>query len=978
MRKNLLDRNLPAAAVQNVSRVLALVLVVVTLFSVTCFSQQARLIKDVNTDEEAYYGEYSMLTPAVGIMYFVSREKELWKTTGTTGGTVKLKSLNSIRSLIHVGSTAYFLGEDVTHGVELWKSNGTAAGTVMVKDILPGVANDALLSELTSVGNRLFFAAQTSAGKELWISDGTATGTRMVKDIFPKAGSSNPNELTNVNGLCYFSANDGQHGYELWKSDGTAAGTVLVKDIRPEYRSGSQPTKLVDVNGTLFFTAITSNGRELWKSNGTAEGTQLVYDINNGGGSSSIDNMTNVSGKLMFSANDGIHGQELWRSDGTWNTTHMVKDMTPGPRGSQGTDYISEPIDHFANINGILYYQAYQNNVHKIWRSDGTEQGTIALQNVGFVGWGPSAPRFSRVNNAVFYFNAIYNESTGRTKNFLWKIDPSSTTPVVVREFGVPIDEYYVSLQQSMVTFNNSLIIANLEGGGYKLFRYTGSTGQVTVLKDVYNSTMGSNPTFVAAMNNTAFFTTYNEMNGDNGGLFQTDGTSAGTLKLVDYPLVLGTTKTHFFYSDGAERLNVWKTDGVKAEKVFGPHPDYRIRQEGIAVGNLIYFTSYPEMLWRSDGTAAGTFPLKPVYWMQQMYKAGDLLIYIHVNASNEVEIWRSNGTVAGTLKLKTLANHNWYSWRTHNHAYLNGVLYFLANDETYGVEVWRTDGTAAGTYMFADLRQADADNEFDFDIATMAVFKKELYISALADDDKWYLYKSNGVNAPAKMMELFPVGAFAPADDKMFMFVGDRHPRPEAIINAPFLYTTDGTAAGTQKVSNELLSTYDLDYTVINNVIYCNTEWTEMLYRSDGTSCGSFIVNTGVAGAAPMIAINNSILFRGVKEPYGAEPYILNTLEIESPCAAEVAVAETSSATQMQFMTQSPNPFTSDFSLTINGSDGEVTEVSVYTFGGRHVETIAAESNTKYNLGSNWPQGLYIVKVNKGGAVETQRVFKK
>src|SRR5437016_4892947 len=37
--------------------------------------------------------------------------------------------------LTTVGSTVFFVADDIRHGTELWRSDGTAAGTVMVKNI---------------------------------------------------------------------------------------------------------------------------------------------------------------------------------------------------------------------------------------------------------------------------------------------------------------------------------------------------------------------------------------------------------------------------------------------------------------------------------------------------------------------------------------------------------------------------------------------------------------------------------------------------------------------------------------------------------------------------------------------------------------------------------------------------------------------------------------------------------------------------
>src|SRR5262249_45248093 len=134
--------------------------------------------------------------------------------------------------------TTFFTADDGVHGRELWKTDGTTTGTVLVQDIFPG-SYGSYPDDLVMIGSTLFFTADDGVnGRELWKSDGTAAGTVLVKDIFPGPGGSLPlaptvPNLTNVNGTLFFRANDGVTGGELWKSNGTAAGTVLVKDIRP-------------------------------------------------------------------------------------------------------------------------------------------------------------------------------------------------------------------------------------------------------------------------------------------------------------------------------------------------------------------------------------------------------------------------------------------------------------------------------------------------------------------------------------------------------------------------------------------------------------------------------------------------------------------------------------------------------------------------------------------------------------------------
>ena len=88
--------------------------------------------------------------------------------------------------LTAVGSMLFFQATDGSNGYELWKSDGTSAGTVMVANINPGVASSSP-ARLTAVGNMLYFTASDStSGNELWKSDGTSTGTVVVANINPQ------------------------------------------------------------------------------------------------------------------------------------------------------------------------------------------------------------------------------------------------------------------------------------------------------------------------------------------------------------------------------------------------------------------------------------------------------------------------------------------------------------------------------------------------------------------------------------------------------------------------------------------------------------------------------------------------------------------------------------------------------------------------------------------------------------------------
>ncbi|HEX5154124.1 MAG TPA: MopE-related protein [Parafilimonas sp.] len=143
-----------------------------------------------------------------GTLFFqastLSSGNELWKSDGTAAGTVLVKDIapginpnnsspyNGIPSnLVVANSILFFNAFNPTYGTEIWKSDGTSSGTVMIKDINPGVNGSVIggLMAYTAVSNRIFFAATNGTnGIELWQTDGEICGTSMVADLNPGTG----------------------------------------------------------------------------------------------------------------------------------------------------------------------------------------------------------------------------------------------------------------------------------------------------------------------------------------------------------------------------------------------------------------------------------------------------------------------------------------------------------------------------------------------------------------------------------------------------------------------------------------------------------------------------------------------------------------------------------------------------------------------------------------------------------------------
>lgn len=356
-------------------------------------------------DNEPFYARNPLVVG--NLIFFIGNDGinggELWVSDGTADGTKMLKDLypGSVSSMldlsymVEMGGTVYFApregggGIPDTRGKELWKTDGTTEGTVIVKDIVEG-QNSSLVNHLVATDDRIYFAAQNDEfGNELWVSDGTEEGTFMLANINEGSSFSNPEKLTVSGSYVYFFADDGVHGRELWRTDGTAEGTILVKDVKPGDGDSNGDYILGTGTGMVFFNADDGiTGDELWVSTGP-ENTKLI-DINPGQGDSGPRFFTQAGNKVFFSATENQYGRELWMTDGTEAGTKIAANIAEGNSPSYPDDLVA--------VGNVVYLSTNQG----IWRSDGTESGTYGLTSRE---QGVDGIREIAVSNDIIFFN---------------------------------------------------------------------------------------------------------------------------------------------------------------------------------------------------------------------------------------------------------------------------------------------------------------------------------------------------------------------------------------------------------------------------------------------------------------------------------------------------------------------------------------------------------------------------------------------
>lgn len=586
-----------------------------------------------------------------------------------------------------VGTTVYFVSNDGISGNELWKSDGTAVGTTMVKDINPGSASTTF-ANFTAGDGLLFFAANDGVhGFELWRTDGTSNGTFMLRDGFSECTFC-LNRFFFHNGLLYFAGDDGTTGAELWKSDGTVAGTVLVKDIYPG-PTMSHPAPTSGVNSTfvalgndVYFTAVDAvAGRELFKTDGTEAGTVMIKDIYPGAGNSisTVSHKAAVSnGKVYFAANDGPTGTELWATDGTEAGTYLVKELVR-------VDGRSQP-NNLTAFNGALYFTASSsdNALPELWKTDGTEAGTVMVRNL--------------VADGITL--TIGNSAL--------------------------VDQFTVA--------NGKLFFRGTGPTGIELYATDGTTAGTGIVKDIYPGINNTSPNGLFAFNNNLYFQAIDaDMPSRGGALYRSDGTAAGTVKIMDaesggslaMPAITMTSAGGrlFFWGNTIEYgTELWSTDGTNANTSLVKDianakigtPNSGVALFGSIVHNGFYYYSaadetHGNEIWKSDGTTAGTVMVKDIWPGKAPSNPSQFFVYngeIYFTASDGVsgtELWKTDGTEAGTVLVADI-NPGSVNSTPFRFCISNNLLYFTAYHSLYGAELWRSDGTQAGTNMVLDL----------------------------------------------------------------------------------------------------------------------------------------------------------------------------------------------------------------------------------------------------------------------------------
>jgi ELWxxDGT repeat protein len=203
-------------------------------------------------------------------------DTQLWRSDGTASGTVQLRNFGNLpRTPFEaplgdarvVGSNLFFLIKNLSGDTEVWRSTGTSAGTTRLKTV-----KTAEYPSTASYGGKFYFLSPYGEFNVnlFWSSDGTANGTQIVEELTPSVIESYPYDLVPV----------GQSLYVL-SSEGTSRSLHFAKKVALTPPVLTQPVAVTaEARPIVRWNAVRdATGYNLWVQTAESDDAVLLANV---------------------------------------------------------------------------------------------------------------------------------------------------------------------------------------------------------------------------------------------------------------------------------------------------------------------------------------------------------------------------------------------------------------------------------------------------------------------------------------------------------------------------------------------------------------------------------------------------------------------------------------------------------------------------------------------------------------------------
>lgn len=507
-----------------------------------------------------------------------------------------------------------------------------------------------------------------------------------------------------------------------------------------------------------------------------------------------------VNGNTMYftAQNNTINGNELWKTDGTDSGTILLKEINAGAYSSNPNNYCSVgALTYFTANNGI--------NGVELWRTDGTTTGTYMVKDIRSGGNSSSPAKLTDFNGKLLF--AADNGTNGQE---LWISDGSDTGTMIVKDIRSGSGSATIA---DLVVYNNKAFFTANDGTyGQELWVSDGTDTGTSLLKDIRTGTSASAITGITIFNNKLFFAANDGTTGPE--LWTSDGTDTGTVIYQDHVIGAGgcapstfmvVNNTLFFRgSNAVYGTELMKTNGTDTIQVIDVNPYGSSTPMDLRnVGGTLFFTASVNNgreLYVSDGTQSGTkltrdlYPIQTDGFIKYMTVVDSTLFFTAHESPNyqDIELYAATPSSPYPRRVKDIVVGA--ASNPNNLTAFKGKLFFSVNDQVNGNEMWTA--TAKTADLFKEIYQGTQNSG----IQSIAALNGHVVFNAITSNGD-ELWKSAGDTGTTVLLKDIVSGTGSSQPRNLYSTGQDVFFKCNSNATSVF-NRTNGTTAGTSYIS--------------------------------------------------------------------------------------------------------------------------------------------------------------------------------
>jgi len=401
-----------------------------------------------------------------------------------------------------------------------------------------------------------------------------------------------------------------------------------------------------------------------------------------------------AGGNLFFTAgNTQENNIKIWKTDGSNEgtsevfTANGINPAGPFPQFSN-----TEAVKPFGNKVLIIGSVSIQNQDQELWVSDGTALGTFRLADIN-PGNGSSGISNVKVLSIGGQDIAFFSANDGINGQELWKTDGTVAGTVMVKNIN---DGGGSSNPGGFVQLNNKILFfANNGIHGNEPWVSDGTENGTFLLKDINPGIANSANIFEVppeSLNGIGYFQAYNSFNIPE--LWQSDGTVDGTFSVggssYQYPRNFKIFDNKLYFTINNTFTNLLYIDNSSPFPLFVNYFEF-----GSSVLNARDFTVSGDKLFFTSTFTNGEcrlyYVLTGVGFASLAYSTKDI-----------------NPSVNNDPFPSDLPKRKFYP-------IANGGIVFLADNLVNGYELWYSNGTFFGTFLLRDHVSGSLSGDYSY-----------------------------------------------------------------------------------------------------------------------------------------------------------------------------------------------------------------------------------------------------------------------